>query len=44
MGRPEGWRKEGTVCGAEEGGVERKAGLFWGDTAVAEGSVGTESV
>jgi hypothetical protein len=44
MEKPEGWRKEGTVCGAENGRVEQKTGLLQGDRAVAEGTVGTESV
>jgi hypothetical protein len=44
MGRPEGWRREGTVCGAEKRRVEQKTELFQGDRAVAEGTFGTESV
>jgi hypothetical protein len=31
-------------CGAEKGRVERKTGLFQGNTAVGKRRIGTESV
>ena len=37
-------RKEGTVCGAEKGRVERKTELFLGDAAVVGWGIRSESV